>query len=219
MDKIAVFDFDKTCIKFDSEEAIFEFMMKKESVSDKTKSLIHYRFENYKTSSIERCIYATKTFAWFAKQQIRSWTKEMLVDHPDYLQINPPTKSLYNECIRQWCKVYIISASIEDIVEIVAEYFGYKVEKVIWSVLDVDDNDLYTDNIIQLPCFEGKVSMIKKYIWTIPDICVGDSPNDTPMLLYSKQWYIVPTDDSMITLAWQHDRIVLEKEPVLENSI
>lgn len=218
MEKIAVFDFDKTCVRFDSEEAIFDFMLHQDSVSEGTKLLIQDWFINYTISSKERCIRATKMFTWFTKHQIQSWAREMLYKHLDDFQICLPTKKLYDDCISQWYKIYIVTASVTDLVEVVANHFGYKVEKIIWSELETI-NGIYTDNITQLPCFEDKVTAIKKHIWVSPDICVWDSPNDAAMLSYSKQWYVVPSDERMLPLAEQYWRHILEEDLVLETNL
>lgn len=215
MEKIAVFDFDKTCVRFDSEEEIFDFMLKQDSVSEDTKWLIKDRFVNYTISSVERCIRATKMFTWFSKQQIQTWAREMLSSHT--LQICESTKSLYDRCKQEWYKIYIVTASVTDLVEIIAEHFGYEVESIIWSELEIHDG-IYADNIIQLPCFENKVDAIKKHIWAVPDICVWDSPNDTAMLSYSKQWYVVPSDERMLPLVEQYGRHLLEEDLTLQNT-
>lgn len=210
MDKIAVFDFDKTCIAYDCEEVLFKNMLEIEEVPNNIKLLIRERIDSFVYPSVERCVYATKIFSWLVREDIVKWTKYMLAD-PD-LVVNNSVKELYDDLTNKWYAIYIVTASLADIVHIVAEHHGYKPKQIIGSTLEIKDG-VYTTEILQLPWFDDKVTMIDKYVWQIPDICVWDSLNDMAMLYYSKQAYVIPSDDRIHPHVEENNRILLEKNP------
>ena len=81
--------------------------------------------------------------------------------------------------------VYIISASNEWTVKIIAQYYGIHPEHVIGIQTEVK-NGLLTDQIIQpLTYRAGKVEAIKKYIKRVPVLAAGDAFTDLEMLDYA----------------------------------
>ena len=210
----AVFDFDNTCISNDITEATLAYMASNNLFKDK--NLLGGKFKNLNDDLYSKSIFKnyynllkenkTKEAYKFISKILSNYSVDEIgllaskvVKATKKLKPKKQIIELINLLKKNGIEVWIVSASIEPLVEETMKYFNINAKLL--GVRNVITKDKITAKLEKpIPMFEGKVACIKKFINSkkIPDLGVGDSLNDLPMLEYCKIKAIVGKKSSLI---------------------
>ena len=225
--RFAVFDFDNSCIVNDIQEATLAYLCKNSLL--KNEHLVQVPFndkEGYSREVFlsydklleegkmkEAYVYAVRTMAGFAKEEICKLVSDVIlsegenletqnifgIDAAKGLSVRPQVKMLMEALISAGCSVYVVTASSEEVVRSALKIWGFP-DVVCLGVRNAEDNGVFADAIEEpTPIIEGKVDCIKKFISADkkPVLGVGDSMNDLPMLEYSEIKVVVGRENAL----------------------
>ena len=188
----AVFDIDGTLLRWQLYHAVTDQLIKSgkfdgqefESVRQARrtwKDRSHASsYQDYEITLVE---YFEKAIRGLTRQELVDASKMVLEEYKD--QVYTYTRDLINDLKIKNYKLFAISASQKEIVELLAKYYGF--DAFAGTIYEVE-NDKYTGESLVLRK-EKKVEVLKEFInWhncSLKDsIAVGDSDSDIPMLSY-----------------------------------
>lgn len=214
-EQFATFDFDNSCIVNDIQEATLAYICKNLLLKNDNLLPISYAdratyhrdiFLGYhhllnEGKVKEAYFYAVKTMAGFAKSEMDNLISEVIKSEGDILgkqnlfgievakglSVRPQVKSLMELLLSNKFKIYIVTASSEEVVKSALKFWGFP-EVACIGVRNKEVEGVFSDVIEEpAPIIDGKVDCIKKFISENkkPILAVGDSMNDLPMLEYS----------------------------------
>lgn len=234
-DRFAVFDFDNSCIVNDINEALLAYLCRNSLL--RNEKLVatsfadtaayhrdafleyHHLLEQGKVR--EAYLYAVIALAGFAKSEIESLVSKTIesegeiigkenlfgIDIAKGLAVRPHVKALMEEVVKTGCKVYVVTASSEEVVKSALHYWHFP-EVPCLGVRNEERDGIFTDAIQEpAPIIEGKVACIKQCISPDkhPILAVGDSVNDLPMLEYSDIKVVVDRGNALAKKAQENN--------------
>ncbi|MDX1957458.1 MAG: HAD family hydrolase [Leptospiraceae bacterium] len=205
---LACFDFDNTIIKGDlGEEFMREVLSlglphlksdfsiwfrdnkQAKEIFQSKKDLTQFVWNEYEwifeTQGLEASYrWSAFLFSGFSKEEQIELTKIVWekAKKENRILVYPEMSSLIEYLKHKAWIVKIVTASPETIIQTVSEEIGISQESVYGMQLETDGIYFLPKLIEPYPCREGKVNRIKKELQRTPDLSLGDSINDEPML-------------------------------------
>ena len=225
--RFAVFDFDNSCIVNDIQEATLAYLCKNSLLKNEHLGQVSFGDKEAYSREVflsydklleegkikEAYIYAVRTIAGFAKEEISKLVSDVILSEGEIsetqnlfginvakgLSVRPQVKTLMESLISAGCSVCVVTASSEEVVRSALKIWGFP-DVVCLGVRNAEDNGVFADATEEpAPIIEGKVDCIKKYISADkkPILAVGDSMNDLPMLEYSEIKVVVDRGNAL----------------------
>lgn len=226
-EQYATFDFDNSCIVNDIQEATLAYICKNLLLKNDhllptgyTDRAVYHRdvFLGYHNLLNENRVkdayfYAVKTMAGFAKSEMDKLVSEVIqsegevlgrqnlfgIDVAKGLAVRPQVKTLMELLLAAKCKIYVVTASSEEVVKSALKFWGFP-EVTCIGVRNKEVEGIFSDVVEEpAPIIDGKVDCIKKFISENehPILAVGDSMNDLPMLEYSGIRVVVNRENAL----------------------
>lgn len=185
---VATFDWDNTCMAGD----ISELMLS--ALSTDERNLLREYESLFDSHGRERAYaFCCEVHAPNTPEHIEARTESVLREafRDGRVQIREPMRDLGARLMERGWEVWIVSASLVHLVRAAARDFGVPRDRILGVELDVSEGVLQPQVQEPMTMYEGKVHAIREHIGKRPDLAVGDSPNDLPMLQHAQNAIVI----------------------------
>ena len=205
--KVACFDADGTLWFEDIGESFLRWLLAGplEPLVERDPELYTKYEDRVRKDLVDGYGWAVQLMAGLAEKDIVRWARQHAAAWPNY---RSAMLGMIRGLEQLGFEVWIVSASNHWVVAATAQKMGLDPAHVIAIRSEVKDGKL-TDRLLDpIPCMQGKVAAINKWIGHRPDLAVGDGMGDLAMLEISQQPLVVGTrkkrDAPLIRVAHEH---------------
>ncbi len=218
---VAVFDFDDTCIEGDLGDAVFQHAAEAGTLTADLPGLPPEPAPDDWLTAADRVLaeHGPEVGYPFFVQAFAGWSVEAFREHArDVLareQVAPRgRRSLEMHRVRSGIRyrepvvrlarrlrdagwdLWIVSGTAQWAVEVGVEPLGVAAGRVCGQRVEVHDGQLTAVPVRPTVFGEGKVEVLRERLDAPPDLAVGDSPNDTQMLRWSRSALVMDAGDA-----------------------
>lgn len=205
--RVACFDADGTLWLEDIGEAFLRWLLAGplEPLVERTPRLYLDYEERVRRSLTDGYGWAVRLMAGLAERDVQRWARQHAAAWPNYrLAMLGLLRGLEAAGVEVW----IVSASNHWVVAAAAARIGVNPARTIAIRTEVERGVLTNRLVPPIPCEEGKVAAINKWIGRRPDLAVGDGLGDLAMLEVSAHPLVVGSrarrDAPLIRRAQEH---------------
>lgn len=218
---VAVFDFDDTCIEGDLGDAVFHHAVEAGSISTALFDLPAHPTADDWLATADRLLeehgpevgypFFVQAFAGWSVDDLRAHARAVLLREQaaprgqralgsqrvrSGIRYRDPVVRLARRLRDAGWDLWIVSGTAQWAVEVGADPLGVAAHRVCGQRVEVRDGTL-TDVPVRPTVFgAGKVEVLRERLDGRPDLALGDSPNDTQMLQWSRHAVVLDAGDA-----------------------
>ncbi len=187
--KVAVFDADGTLWRGDIGEAFFKYQVQNSLIP---KAPLIKPWEIYCKAVADGK--TADAFGWLAQwnegvqeKDLRQWIQKFMKSSYGNHKIFSPMRELIKKLLKHGFEVWIVSGSMQWVVEEMAACFGMMSKHIIGTAVEVQNGVLTKKLSHFVPYRQAKVKLIKNKIQSIPLLVAGNTYWDKDMMLLTKE--------------------------------
>ena len=196
---IAVFDCDGTLWSGDAGSSFMGWTMENGLLSAEKIAWLRSRYDGYKQGEVSElaiCGEMVQVYAGLAVPRMQEAAAAFFREHIE-ANIFPEMRELVAELQRNGTEVWAVSSTNDWVIEEGVRRFGIPPERVLSARLAAS-NGFVTDELIDVPTDEGKVTALRRAGVSAPDAVFGNSVHDAAMLAIGRRAFPVNPTPALV---------------------
>jgi phosphoserine phosphatase len=190
--RIAVFDCDGTLWGGDAGSSFMDWSMRTGLLSSEKTAWLRDRYALYRQGKVTEaaiCGEMVQVYAGLTLEQMRTAAATFFREHTEP-HIFPELRELVARLQARGTEIWAVSSTNDWVIEEGAHRFGIAPERVLAARVLIADGTV-TDQLVDVPTDEAKVTALRRAGVTAPDAVFGNSVHDAAMLAIARQAFPV----------------------------
>ncbi len=205
--RIAVFDCDGTLWSGDAGSTFMRWTIETNLLAPDKTAWLNGRYAGYKRGEVSElaiCGEMVQVYAGLPEATLRTAAAAFFREHVEP-NIFPEMLELITELQRNGGEIWAVSSTNDWVIEEGATRFKIPANRVLCARVAIDANGIATDDLLDVPTDEGKVTALHRAGITAPDAVFGNSVHDAAMLAIARSGGAFPVNPSAELLRRSND--------------